>query len=153
MSSCNILTISRIKVENEGSVEYTKIYNSLINNPKTELYLSVLEENDEEIGVVYDIFTSLSNDIVDICMKKVDDVVIEIDFDKPLTEITINIKLLLTRGEQMLDQTYFNTCIELSNKYEQMVTDAGLLSCCTIDFDIMLKNEYTKVITIKEEKK
>jgi hypothetical protein len=151
MSSCNILTISRISLENEGCIEYTKIYNSLINNPKVELYFGVLEDNDYDIGIIYDICDQLSKDIVNICMKQVDDVVIEIDYDKPLNEISVDIKLLLTKGDQMLDPTYFDTCINLADKYEDIVCSKNLTSF-SIDFNIMLKNEYTKVITIKEEK-
>ena len=152
MSSCSILTISKLTLDNnDRSVEYSKVYNSIISNPKVGLYFDSFESDDFTIDNVYKMIQDFSKDIVNEFLSIVDDVSIEIDYDQPLNELSIDVKVLITKGDQLFDSKFFDLCILYTDKYEQLSVENGFP--ISFDFNVMLKNEYTKTVTIKKEVK
>lgn len=149
MSGCNIVTISKVDtVGDKGeTVEFSKVHNALMSNAKTDLYLRYLDEHQaDKVDLAMNILTQFSTDVVEVCYEKVKDISIEIDYDEPMHELSIALKLLLSHGHELMDEQYFNVVVELSDKYEELSINANLFSL-SIDFNTELKGEYTRLIT------
>lgn len=160
MSNCSIVTISKvvvgkdkIEINSKESVEYSKIYNSLINNPKIGMYIDSKNDENQTESILIGMCEDLAKDIVEQCLSVIDDISIEVEYDQPINQLTIKINLLLTKSDQLLNAKFYDISFSLSEKYERFVIENDLTDSLSIDCDVMLKNEYTKYITIKEVSK
>ncbi len=96
MTSCNIVTISKVETidDKSGTVEFSKVYNALITNPKTELYLNHMDVNHPDmVDTIMEILNEFTKDIVEVCYTKVKDISIEIDYDVPMNELKLGLFL------------------------------------------------------------
>lgn len=152
MTGCNIVTISKVETIDDKSdtVEFSKVYNALITNPKTELYLNYMDVNHPDmVDTIMEILNEFTKDIVEVCYTKVKDISIEIDYDVPMNELKLGLKLLLTHGHQIMDEQFFSIAVDLSEKYEEKLIALELFSL-SIEFDTELKGEYTKLISVEK---
>lgn len=151
MTGCNIVTISKVTTIDDNTVEFSKVYNTLLSNQKTELYLSFIEnKKPEKLDIVYNILTSFTKDVVEVCYSKINDISIEIDYDEPMNELSVGVKLLLARSQELMDEKFFNIAVELSDKYEALCAENELYEL-SIDFNILLKNEYIRLISVEKK--
>lgn len=146
-SVCNIITISKLQPIDDDNVESSKIYEMLLSDYKMTSFINFIEEKyPEKMDTILNILKTFALDVVEICYSKVKDISIEISIDEYMMDLTINLKLLLSKNFQVMDQTFFNIAIELSDKYENLLLSNNI-SNLYIDFNTELKNEYTKIIS------
>jgi hypothetical protein len=144
---CSVVTIS--KINGGDTVESSKVFNGIMENAKVILYLDYIDKNEpDKVDLIYDCFKKLTDDISNKCYTKVQDICIEIDFDEPMQELSFEINLLMTDGKQMLDQDFFELCNDLNDKYEEIIISNAIHSV-SFDFNIQMKNEYIRTISIE----
>jgi len=149
-SKCNIISLTKVSPTLDGNdIEFGKIHNAIYENNEMIKFIESLPPESTIADVIHTVISdNLINDIILAHYNKFNDITVDLSIDNTFGTLKIMINLLVSDTDNLMNVDNYTFANDLNDKYEDILISAAITDNIEIDFNIMMKNEYTRIVTI-----